>query len=44
MVSEEEGREWAARHDMLYIETSAKMGDGVDSSFNQATEQILDKI
>ena len=44
VVSEEEGREWAARHDMLYIETSAKMGDGVDSSFNQATEQILDKI
>ena len=43
-MSEEEGRAWADRHKMMYIETSAKMGDGVDSSFNQATEQILDKI
>lgn len=44
VITTEEGKEFAERHQMIYVETSAKSGVGVDDSFHAATQNILDKI
>jgi Ras-related protein Rab-2A len=44
VISREEGTEFAQRHNLVYVETSAKSGTGVDEAFNKTSESILDKI
>lgn len=43
-VSTEEGMKFAAEHNLLFLETSAKTGMNVDASFENTTRAILDKI
>jgi Ras-related protein Rab-2A len=44
VITAEEGQEFATRHNLIYVETSAKSGAGVDDAFNKTSESILDKI
>jgi len=42
-VTSEEGATWAADKDMLFLETSAKKHDGVDTVFTVLVDQILQR-
>jgi Ras-related protein Rab-2A len=44
VITAEEGKEFATRHNLIYVETSAKSGVGVDDAFTGATQSILNKI
>jgi GTPase SAR1 family protein len=41
-VSKEEGQEFAAKHDMIYLETSARQGVNVDQAFTELAQHIFD--
>jgi len=41
-VSEEEGRQFAARMGTLFVEASAKTNVGVDAAFKEVVQQIID--
>ena len=43
-VNEEEGREFAEKHGMLFFETSAKTGQNVEEVFKQSATSIAKKI
>jgi len=43
-VTHEEGMGWAQAHDLLFAETSSKVGLGVDSCFYQAVRQMYQQI
>ncbi|XP_037482490.1 ras-related protein Rab-2-A-like [Triticum dicoccoides] len=43
-VSYEEGREFAKRHDLVFMETSAKTTQNVDEAFILAAERIYKKV
>ena len=43
-VNEEEGREFAEKHGMLFFETSAKAGQNVEEVFKQSATLIAKKI
>jgi Ras-related protein Rab-2A len=44
VISKEEAQEFATRNGLLYCETSAKSGFGVDNSFVETTKNICKKI
>ncbi|KAL0480235.1 dnaj [Acrasis kona] len=41
VVSEKDGRDWAARNDYSYFETSAQTGEQVEQVFEQILKQIM---
>ena len=41
-VEEEEGKKMAERHNMLFLEVSAKDGKNVDDTFSNLTKEIKD--
>ena len=43
-VSEEEGREFANKHGLLFFETSAKTGENVKEVFQESTAEIAKRI
>ncbi|OMJ23453.1 Ras-related protein Rab-2A [Smittium culicis] len=43
-VSYEEGKGYAEKKGMIFIETSAKTGRHVDEAFYSVAKQIIDKI
>jgi Ras-related protein Rab-2A len=43
-VSREEGEQWAAEEELLFVEASAKSGQNVELAFEQASRDILSKI
>jgi small GTP-binding protein len=43
-VSEQQALQFAQRHNLEYVETSAKLGDGVNDVFVRLTKKILDKV
>lgn len=42
-VSQAEGREFAQRHGMIYLETSARQGLNVDQAFVKLAEHIFEQ-
>ncbi|KRX08413.1 P-loop containing nucleoside triphosphate hydrolase [Pseudocohnilembus persalinus] len=44
MVSKEEGQQLALKHDMLFLETSAKQNVQIQEIFTESTQQILNKV
>jgi signal recognition particle receptor subunit beta len=44
VVSEEEIREWASKHNLKYFETSALTGSNVSNMFITLFEKVLEKI
>jgi small GTP-binding protein len=43
-ISEDQAREFAMRHELEYIETSAKSGSGVEDAFVRLAQRISDKV
>jgi small GTP-binding protein len=44
VVSAEEGQEFAKRHELTYIETSAVDGTGIESVFHRTAQDLLKKV
>ena len=42
VVSRTEGQEYAAKHDLLFMETSAKLSTNVDEAFSAVIKDIFD--
>jgi 50S ribosomal subunit-associated GTPase HflX len=43
-ISDAQAREFAGRHDLDYIETSAKDGTGIEEAFVRLASRISDKV
>jgi small GTP-binding protein len=43
-ISEAQAREFALRHELDYVETSAKSGSGVEDAFVRLAQKISDKV
>ena len=44
VITTEEGQEFAKANGLLYVESSAKTGKGVDDAFEDTTKDICGKI
>lgn len=44
VISTEEGKEFAEKHGLIFLETSAKTGQNVEQSFESAAAEVMDRV